>query len=122
METHTDVPVSPSRLDGAIEAYPREKVYVMTAIVLAVLTAIEVCTYLFPTFPAWHFGDTDSVTFVLLFLMAVKFFIVAYIFMHLRFDRRVLTVIFYSGLGLAVVVYLAVMTILNLWYPGHPHP
>ena len=54
--------------------------------------------------------------------MAVKFFTVAYVFMHLRFDKRILTVVFYAGLGLAVVVYVAVMTILNLWYPGHPHP
>jgi cytochrome c oxidase subunit 4 len=109
-------------LDGAVEEYPREKLYVITAIFLAVLTGIEVCTYLYPTFPGWHFGGTDGVTFVLLLLMAIKFFTVAYIFMHLKFDKPVLTVVFYSGLGLAVAVYVAVMTILNLWSHGHPHP
>ncbi len=122
MATETAEPIPTSVLDGAKEEYPREKLYVLTAIFLAVLTAIEVATYLWPSFPGWDFAGTKSVTFVLLLLMAVKFFTVAYIFMHLRFDQRVLTVVFYSGLILAVVVYIAVLTILNLWYHGHPHP
>jgi Prokaryotic Cytochrome C oxidase subunit IV len=122
MDTDTAEPVPTSVLDGAKAPYPREKLYVFTAMFLAVLTAIEVATYLFPKFPGWDFGGTGSVTFVLLLLMAVKFFTVAYIFMHLRFDKRVLTVVFYAGVILAGVVYVAVLTILNLWYHGHPHP
>jgi len=105
-------------LDGAVEEYPREKLYVLTAIFLAVLTVVEVVTYLRP---AW-FGGTDSRTVLLLLLMAVKFFTVVYVFMHLKFDKRILTVIFYAGVTLAVVVYVAVLTILNVWYPGRPHP
>jgi cytochrome c oxidase subunit IV len=116
--TDTTEPIPTAILDGAKEEYPRERLYVLTAIFLGLLTIIEVVTYLRP---AW-FGGTDSRTALLLLLMAIKFFTVAYVFMHLRFDKRILTVIFYAGLGLAVVVYLAVMTILNLWYPGHPHP
>ena len=122
MAIETDRPVPTSVLDGAIEKYPREKVYVVTAIFLAALTAIEIATYLWPTFPGWHFGGTKGVTAVLLLLLAVKFFTVAYIFMHLRFDKRILTVVFYSGLALAVLVYVAILTILNVWYHGHPHP
>jgi cytochrome c oxidase subunit IV len=116
--TDTSEPIPTSILDGAVEEYPREKLYVLTAIFLAVLTVIEVVTYLRP---AW-FGGTDSRTALLLLLMAIKFFTVAYVFMHLKFDKRILTVVFYSGVVLAVVVYVAVMTILNVWYPGHPHP
>ena len=101
---------------------PEHRAETVETIGLAILTGIEVCTYLFPKFQAWYWQGTDGVTFVLLLLMAVKFFTVAYVFMHLKFDKRVLTVIFYSGLSLAVVVYVAVLTILNVWYPGHPHP
>ena len=39
-------------------------------------------------------------------MMAVKFFIVASFFMHLRFDNRVFTWLFYTGVVLAVVVYV----------------
>ncbi len=120
----TDTSVPTSRLDGAIKAYPKEWLYVKTAIFLAVLTLIEVATYMWPKFALWHWGDTDThgVTILLLILLAIKFFTVAYIFMHLRFDKPILTRVFYAGLGTAVLVYIAVMTILNLWSPGHPHP
>ena len=107
-----------SVLDGAVEEYPREKLYVFVAIFLAAVTWIEVMTYLKP---GW-FGSVDIRIATLLFLMAVKFFTVAYVFMHLKFDKKVLTVIFYSGLGLALVIYLAILTLMNVWYPGHPHP
>jgi hypothetical protein len=43
---------------------------------------------------------------------------VAQVFMHLRFDKKVLSVIFYSGLILALAVYIAVMTIFRLWWPS----
>ena len=55
---------------------------------------------------------------MLLILMAVKFFTVAYIFMHLRFDKPILTRLFYSGLILAVAVYVAVLSMFRIWWPG----
>ena len=72
-------------------------------------------TYAFPDFPVWA---DDLVIPFLLILMAVKFFIVAYIFMHLRFDKPLLTRFFYSGLILAVLVYLAVLSTFRIWFPG----
>ena len=51
-------------------------------------------------------------------LMAVKFFTVAYFFMHLRFDKQILTRLFYSGLILAVLVYVAVLSMFRIWWPG----
>jgi len=122
--TDTEVPIPTSALDGAIEEYPRERLYVLTALFLAAITAIEVCTYLFPHFAAWstNGGRTSIVTAVLIICMSVKFFTVAYIFMHLKFDNRILTMVFYFGLTTAVLVYLAILTMFNLWYPSHPHP
>lgn len=75
--------------------------YVKIAIVLAVLTAIEVSTYYV------DFGPLFLPT--LIVLMVVKFVIVASYFMHLKFDSKVFTWMFYSGLFLAVGVYVAAL-------------
>jgi cytochrome c oxidase subunit 4 len=50
-------------------------------------------------------------------LMAVKFFTVVYIFMHLRFDKPILSWIFWAGLVLAVGVYLAAMCTFRIFWP-----
>jgi cytochrome c oxidase subunit 4 len=73
--------------------------YIKVALLLAVLTAIEVSTYYV------DFGPFFIP--VLLILMVVKFFIVVSYFMHLKFDSKVFTWMFYSGLFLAVGVYVA---------------
>ena len=67
------------------------------ALFLAVLTGIEIATYAAPGFPAWSWGDKAGLITVLLILMAVKFWTVAYFFMHLRFDKPLLTRVFYAG-------------------------
>jgi hypothetical protein len=108
-------PVPTAVLDGAVREYSRDKVYVLTALALAAITAVEVATYAWPDFPVW---DGDLLVPVLLILMAVKFFVVAYIFMHLRFDKPLLTWVFYTGLVTAVLVYVAVLTVFRIWWPG----
>ena len=87
----------------------------MTAIFLAVLTWIELSTWVWPDFILWK---GDVVIPVLLILMAVKFFTVAWVFMHLKFDKPILTRVFYSGLVLALLVYVAVLSMFRLWFPG----
>ncbi|CAB4575134.1 unannotated protein [freshwater metagenome] len=49
-------------------------------------------------------------------LMAVKFFTILYIFMHLKFDKPILTRIFYTGLVLAMLVYIAMLTTFRFWF------
>jgi len=110
LTSHDDVPVS--ELDGAVKDYSRDKVYVYTAIFLAVITIVEVFTYAAPDFPVWA---DDLLIPVLMILMAVKFFTIAYIFMHLKFDKPILTRIFYTGLVLAVAVYIAVLFTFRLF-------
>ncbi len=107
-------PIPTEALDGAVKAYSRDKVYVLTALFLAAITVVEVLTYAAPDFPLW--ADNMLVP-VLMIMMAVKFFTVAYIFMHLRFDKPILTWAFYSGLALAVLVYLAVLSAFRIWWP-----
>ncbi len=47
--------------------------------------------------------------------MFVKFWIVASFFMHLRFDSRLFSFLFYLGLGAAVVLYAAVLATFHFW-------
>jgi cytochrome c oxidase subunit IV len=73
--------------------------YIKVAVLLAVLTAIEVSTYYV------DFGPFFLP--VLLILMVLKFVIVVSYFMHLKFDSKIFTWMFYSGLFLAMGVYAA---------------
>jgi hypothetical protein len=66
-------PVPTELLDGAVEPYSRDKVYVLTAIFLAVVTALEVLA-VEVDFVLW---SGPMLVPVLLILMAVKFFAVA---------------------------------------------
>jgi cytochrome c oxidase subunit 4 len=47
--------------------------------------------------------------------MAIKFVMVALHFMHLKFDSKVLTRVFYSGLLLAVTVYVAALSTFRIF-------
>ncbi len=87
---------------GPIEAHhPRDVSYIVIAVWLAVLTAVEVAlSYV----ELWDLNVP-----LLLILMVVKFGIVAAYFMHLKLDNRLLTQLFVAGLVLAVSVYLAVL-------------
>ena len=102
------------------EAHPnRDKLYVGIALALGALTVVEVLTYAVPEL----FGGRGStfMTVALLVLMAIKFWTVAFFFMHLKFDKRVLTVVFYAGLFLAMSVYIAVFAAFRFWGPATNH-
>lgn len=114
-EHHPQAKVPTQVLDGAVEEYSRDRVYVLTAVILTAITVVEVATYYLSDFPL--FKEPFLVP-TLLLLGAIKFFIVAYIFMHLKFDKRVLTTIFYSGIVLALFLYLCVLTVFRFWTPA----
>jgi cytochrome c oxidase subunit 4 len=93
--------------DGHVDATGHKhgmtnKGYVGVAAILAIMTACEVTlTYL--DIPGGLF-----LTFLLL-LMAFKFITVVSRFMHLKFDNRIFSWLFYSGLILAICVYAAAL-------------
>lgn len=77
--------------------------YVQLALALAVVTAIEVAL-------SYMVDDLGKAFLpLLLILMLVKFFAVVMFFMHLKFDSKLFSVLFYTGLGLAVFVYVVAM-------------
>ena len=71
--------------------------YVRIAAILAAITALEVATY---------YIDLGGLFLPsLLIMMAVKFYIVVSFFMHLRYESKLFSWVFYAGLFLAMIVY-----------------
>jgi cytochrome c oxidase subunit 4 len=93
---------------GAVEHddaghHPTPAEYVRIALILAVLTALEVSTYYF------DFGRAGIP--LLIILMIIKFVMVASFFMHLRYDTRLFGRFMYTGLGFAIVLYTLTLLI-----------
>lgn len=84
--------------DGHSEHRP-DSYYVKVALVLAVLTALETSTYWVDLGPFFMPA--------LMIMMIIKFVMVVSVFMHLKFDNKIFSWLFYSGLVLAVLVYAA---------------
>lgn len=77
--------------------------YIKLALALALVTAIEVAL-------SYMVDDLGPAFLPLLLgLMAIKFFAVVMFFMHLKFDSKLFSWLFYAGLGLACFVYIAAM-------------
>ena len=71
--------------------------YIKIALILAAITGLEVSTYYV------NFGPLFMPA--LLTMMVVKFVMVVSYFMHLKFDSKIFSFLFYVGLGLAIFVY-----------------
>lgn len=84
---------------------PSDRSYVMIALLLAVLTAVEVVFFIIEDDLPRNFVKVG-----LIVLMIVKFWIVGSYFMHLKFDKPILTYLFMAGLILAVVVYFIMLS------------
>ena len=91
--------------------HPTDARYIRVAIILGVVTALEVATY--------FFNIPGAVLIpALLAMMVFKFFYVAAWFMHLRFDSPMFTKFFVTGLVLATLVYGILLTVFEFWTKG----
>lgn len=116
MSTDTTTEVTePVEADAATDAHaadahddhPSDWLYVQIAIILAVITAAEVSTYVVD-FGAFMLP-------ALMIMMVAKFALVVMFFMHLRFDHKLFSWVFVAGLVLAVLVYIATLTTFEYW-------
>ena len=105
--TTTDLSAQDDVHDDAAHEYDAhldhkpDSYYVKVALGLALITALEV---------SLSYMDVGALFLpAMLILMAIKFVTVVSIFMHLKFDSRIFTWCFYSGLILALVVYIATL-------------
>lgn len=93
---------------GAGHKHPADRDYVWVALFLAVVTGAEVAMS--------YIDVTKKVVIpVLLVLMVIKFAVVIMWFMHLRFDSKMFTGMFLAGLLLAVAVYIAFLTSMQVF-------
>ena len=75
--------------------------YIRIALILAAITALEVSTYYV------DFGPLFMPS--LMLMMVAKFVMVVSYFMHLKFDNRMFSFLFYTGLALALFVYIVAL-------------
>jgi cytochrome c oxidase subunit 4 len=98
-QTHTDASTTE---DSHAEHGMSNAGYVKIALILAAITALEVSTYYI------DFGPLFMPS--LMIMMVVKFVMVASYFMHLKFDNKIFSWLFYAGLFLAIGVYIAALS------------
>lgn len=98
--------------DAHEKAHPGPAEYIKIAVILAIVTAIEVGAY-------YVNALSDTVLSVsLLIMMVVKFALVGLWFMHLKFDSPLFRRLFIVGIVLALFVYTVAMTTLGLLVGG----
>jgi cytochrome c oxidase subunit 4 len=97
---------------GEHGAHPTDTQYMLIALGLTVITAIEVAISY-----AKELGDAANP--LLLILAAIKFFMVVSYFMHLRFDNRLFRRFLITGIVLAAVVYTIVFFTLGIFTVQH---
>lgn len=84
--------------------HPSLEAYVRIAIILAIITAVEVAIYYIPAF-------ADVLVPLLIVLSAIKFVTVVGYFMHLKFDDKMLTFIFTAALIASMVIFIGLWAV-----------
>ncbi len=93
--------------------HPSDRNYIVIAIILAAITALEVGTYFIED------ASTTLLVVALFPMMIAKFAIVCGWFMHLKYDNPLFKRVFVFGLLLAIGVYVAVLTSMQFFDSGY---
>ena len=89
--------------------HPGPKQYVSIAVVLAIVTGLEVLVY--------YWDQSNAVMVPIFIVLALtKFTLVALWFMHLKFDSRLFSAVFVFGLLLAVAVFVVFLSLLRVFF------
>jgi cytochrome c oxidase subunit 4 len=91
-------------------AHPGFPTYIRIALILTVITAIEVAVYYVDAL-------RPALVPILIVLSIVKFVLVVGYFMHLKFDPRLLSGLFVFGLAIALAVFLGLVALFH--YAGN---
>ena len=116
-DSHTSAPVTdpshalpPAGETGGHKHHPDEKPhptwkqYKWVALILTIITVVEVWIYYIPAFVASRLFVPS-----LLIMSAVKFAIVVLFYMHLRYDHKLFKVLFTGPLLIAITSVIALM-------------
>ena len=88
---------------GEVHEHPTWKQYKWVALILTLITVVEVWIYYTP------FKDSPLFVPVLLVMSAVKFAIVVLFYMHLKYDHKLFKALFTGPLIIAMSTLLALM-------------
>jgi cytochrome c oxidase subunit 4 len=88
--------------------HPSWKEYKWVALILTIITVVEVWAYYIPSFVA-------SPVFVpaLLIMSAVKFAIVVMFYMHLKYDHKLFRALFTGPLIIAIATLIALLAVMR---------
>jgi cytochrome c oxidase subunit 4 len=100
--THTNPDIDVHAM-GEVHEHPTWKQYKWVALILTVITALEVWVYYTP------FKDSPLFVPVLLIMSAVKFAIVVLFYMHLKYDHKVFKALFTGPLIIAMCSLIALL-------------
>ena len=89
---------------GEVHEHPTWKQYKWVALILTVITVIEVWVYYIPTFVASRLFVPS-----LLIMSAVKFAIVVMFYMHLKYDHKLFRALFTGPLVIASITIVALL-------------
>lgn len=84
--------------------HPGARQYIMIALVLTAITAIEVLVYYLPAL-------RPALPLILIALSAVKFALVVMFYMHLKFDHPIFTGMFLFGLATAIFTFVGFLAL-----------
>ena len=88
--------------------HPTPLTYLMVAITLSVITAVEVGVF--------YITDLGrGIIPVLAVLSGTKFALVAMFYMHLRYEHKLFTTLFFAGLALAVAVVFTLIALFQFF-------
>ena len=97
----------PPREAEELHDHPSPRKYVWIAVILAIITALEVAIYYVPAL------EDYLVPFLIAFAL-VKFIMVAAYFMHLKFDSKLFRRFFVTGIVLGFIVFTVVLLLFFL--------
>ena len=93
------------------QTHASRKTYWLIALILGIITMLEVAVFYVPLLHS-------VIVPMLLVLSAAKFALVAMFFMHLKFDKPILTTVFAGGIVVATAIILAMMLLFGTIGPG----
>jgi cytochrome c oxidase subunit 4 len=106
-DTH-DSPHGASHVDhatlGEVHEHPNWGTYKWVALILTVITVIEVWVYYIPAFVASRLFVPS-----LLIMSAVKFAIVVMFYMHLKYDHKLFRALFTGPLTIAILTMIVLL-------------
>ncbi len=90
--------------------HPTWKQYKWVALILTLITVVEVWAYYIPSFVA-----SSAFVPTLLLMSAVKFAIVVMFYMHLKYDHRLFRALFTGPLIIAIATLFALLFLMAKW-------